>query len=103
MTSTGRTGQITGGLRYNGLIPGWAKDWAAFGFVYSKISDQFRFAEASIGLPPLGSEKALEFNYGLQLTPYFLVQPVFQYYVDIGANPRVPNAAVFGFRTEVTF
>jgi hypothetical protein len=33
------------------------------------ISDQFRFAEASIGLPPLGSEKAFEFNYGLQLTP----------------------------------
>jgi porin len=95
--------QITGGLRYKGLIPGRAKDWAAFGFVYSKISDQFRFAEASIGLPPLGSEKALEFNYGLQLTPYFLVQPVFQYYVDIGANPRVPNAAVFGFRTKVTF
>lgn len=95
--------QITGGLRYNGLIPGRAKDWAAFGFVYSKISDQFRFAEASIGLPRLGSEKALEFNYGLQVNPHFLIQPVFQYYVDIGANPQVPNAAVFGFRTKVTF
>ena len=95
--------QITGGLRYNGLIPGRAKDWAAFGFVYSKISDQFRFAEASIGLPPLGSEKAFEFNYGLQVKPYFLVQPVFQYYVDTGANPHVPNAAVFGFRTKVIF
>ena len=95
--------QITGGLRYNGLIPGRAKDWAAFGFVYSKISDQFRFAEASIGLPPLGSEKAFEFNYGLQVKPYFLVQPVFQYYVDTGANPHAPNAAVFGFRTKVIF
>lgn len=95
--------QITTGLRYNGLIPGRAKDWATFGFVYSKISDQFRFAEASIGLPPLGSEKALEFNYGLQVTRYFLLQPVFQYYVDTGANSRVPNAAVFGFRTKVTF
>jgi len=95
--------QITGGLRYNGLIPGRAKDWAAFGFVYSKISDQFRFAEANIGLPLLGSEKAIEFNYGLQVTPYFLLQPVFQYYVDTGANSRVPNAAVFGFRTKLTF
>ena len=95
--------QITGGVRYNGLIPGRAKDWAAFGFVYSKISDQFRFTEPSIGLPRLGWEKALEFNYGLQVTPYFLLQPVFQYYVDTGATSRVPNAAIFGFRTKVTF
>ena len=58
---------------------------------------------SGIGLPPLGSEKALEFNYGLQVKPYFLVQPVFQYYVDTGANPRIPNAAVFGFRMKVTF
>jgi carbohydrate-selective porin OprB len=85
------------------LIPGRAKDWAAFGFVYSKISDQFRFAEASIGLPPLGSEKVLEFNYGLQVTPYLLVQSVSQYYADIGANPQIPNAAIFGFCTKVTF
>ena len=95
--------QITAGLRYNGLIPRRTKDWTAFGFVYSKISDQFRFAEAGIGLPPLGSEKALEFSYGLQVKPYFLIQPIFQYYVDVGANPQIPNAAVFGFRTKVAF
>jgi hypothetical protein len=31
------------------------------------------------------------------------VQPVFQYYVDVGANGALPNAPVFGFRTKVNF
>jgi len=95
--------QITAGLRYNGLIPSRLQDAVAFAVVYSKISDPFRFAEASIGLPLLGSEKAIELNYAFHVTPYVLFQPVFQYYVDVGANPRIPNAAILGFRTQVNF
>src|SRR5580692_5564914 len=30
-------------------------------------------------------------------------QPVFQYYVDVGANAALSHAAVFGFRTKVNF
>jgi len=26
-----------------------------------------------------------------------------QYYDDVGANPHIPNAAVFGFRVKVDF
>ena len=95
--------QITAGLRYNGVIPTRSQDALSFAVVYSKISDPFRFAEASIGLPLLGSERAIELNYVLHVTPYVLFQPVFQYYVDVGANSRVPNAAIFGFRTQVNF
>jgi porin len=71
--------------------------------VYSKISDPFRNFEASLGGPLLGSEKAIELNYSLQLTPYWLVQPAFQYYANVGGNPALSNAPVFGFRTKVTF
>src|SRR5262249_19519869 len=95
--------QITAGVRYNGLIPVRPQDGVAFAVVYSKISDPFRLAEASVGLPLLGSEKAIELNYALHVTPYILFQPVFQYYVDVGGNSRTPNAAVFGFRTQVNF
>jgi carbohydrate-selective porin OprB len=95
--------QITAGLRYNGLIPSRPQDAVSFAVVYSKISDPFRFAEAAIGLPLLGSEKALELNYAYHVTPYVLFQPVFQYYVDVGANSRIPNASIFGFRTQVNF
>ena len=58
---------------------------------------------ALLGAAPLGSEKAVELNYSLQVTPFWYVQPVFQYYVDVGANGALPNAAVFGFRTKVNF
>lgn len=49
------------------------------------------------------SEKAFEVNYAAQITRYWLVQPAFQYYVDVGGNSQLHNAPVFGFRTKVTF
>jgi Carbohydrate-selective porin, OprB family len=58
---------------------------------------------ALLGGAPLGSEKAVELNYSLQVTPYWLVQPVFQSYVDIAANAPLPNAPVLAFRTKVNF
>jgi porin len=95
--------QITGGARINAPFAPRPKDRIGIGFVYSKISDPFRNFGALLGGPLLGSEKAFELNYSLQVTPYFLLQPTFQYYVSVGANPNLPNAPVLGFRTKVTF
>jgi porin len=95
--------QITAGARYNGPIPSRPQDNANLGFVYTHIGDPFQTAGVAIGLPALGSEKALELNYALWLRPYLLWQPVFQYYWDVGANSHIPNAAIFGFRVKVDF
>ena len=95
--------QITAGARFNAPFGHRPKDRIACAFVYSKISDPFSDFGALLGGPKLGSEKAFELNYSLQVTPYFLLQPVFQYYVDVGANSNLPNAPVLGFRTKVTF
>ncbi len=95
--------QITAGARFNALFSHRPKDRIACAFVYSKISDPFSDFGVLLGGPKLGSEKAFELNYSLQVTPYFLLQPVFQYYVDVGANSNLPNAPVLGFRTKVTF
>ena len=95
--------QLTAGARFNAPFAGRNKDRVACAFVYSKISDSFRDFGELLGAPPLGSEKAFELNYSLQVTPYFLLQPVFQYYVDVGGNPTLSNAPVLGFRTKVTF
>lgn len=80
-----------------------AAQGVAFGFVYKKIGDPFQAIGIPTGLTFLGSEKAIELNYAAQLKPYFLFQPVFQYYWDVGGNTRVPNAAVLGFRVKVDF
>jgi porin len=95
--------QITAGVRFNAPFGHRAKDRVAAGFVYSKISDPFRNFGALLGGPLLGSEKAFELNYSLQVTPYFLLQPTFQYYVSVGGNSNLANAPVLGFRTKVTF
>ncbi len=95
--------QLTAGFRYNGLIPHRDQDSLAFGVVYSKISDQFSVAGTLLGLPALGSERAIELNYAFHATPCVLFQPVFQYYFNVGGDSQIPNAAVYGFRTMVTF
>jgi carbohydrate-selective porin OprB len=95
--------QITAGVRFNAPFADRERDRIALGFVYSKISDPFSRFEALLGGPLLGSEKAFELNYSLQITPYWLVQPTFQYYADVGGNAALSNAPVFGFRTKVTF
>ncbi len=91
--------QLTAGFRYHGVIPHRKRDTLSAGVVYSRISPELNQSFASLGLPLLGSEKALEVNYALKATGWLTLQPVFQYYFDAGANPQGRNATVAGFRT----
>ena len=75
----------------------------AVGFIYGRISDSFSNFAALLGGTSLGSEKAFELNYAVQVTLHWLVQPTFQYYVNTGGNRTIPDTPVFGFRTKVTF
>ena len=95
--------QITAGARINAPFARRPKDRIGIGFVYSKISDPFQNFGTLLGGAPLGSEKAFELNYSLQVRPYWLVQPTFQYYANVGGNPSLSNAPVLGFRTKITF
>ena len=94
--------QVTGGLRYHGLIPHRRQDTVSAGVVYTKISPILNQAYAVAGLPLFGSEKAVEVNYALKVARWFTLQPVVQYYFDTGANPSGRNSLVAGFRTSFT-
>ena len=39
-----------------------------------------------------------EVNYRAQLTGYFVLQPVFQYYADVGGEPTRSSGTLVGFR-----
>lgn len=93
--------EITAGVRFNAPFRKRKEDRVALGFVYSKISDPFSQFGQSLGGAPLGSEKAFELNYSLHVRPYLLLQPAFQYYVNVGGNPLLSNPAVFGLRTKI--
>ena len=91
--------QLTGGVRYHGLIRHRQSDTLSTGIVYSRISGVLNHALAQAGQVPFGTEKAIEVNYSLRLKRWLNVQPVFEYYFDTGANPSSRNHTIAGFRT----
>lgn len=93
--------QVTGGVRYHGLLPRRDRDTIAVGLVYSRVSGVLNHALSQAGLIPFGSEKAIEVNYAFQVARWFTFQPVLQYYFDTGANPYRRNNTVAGFRTTI--
>lgn len=95
--------QFTGGFVFNAPIASRANDSASFGVVISRISDVWQAYELATVQPQQTSEKAFEFNYLAQITPFWYVQPVVQVYASLGALPSNGTGVVLGFRTKVTF
>lgn len=95
--------ETTLGARYIGLFPHRASDSLGASLIYSKISDTFNAAYFNQGLPVLGSEKAMELTYLFQITPWWVLQPDYQHYWSLGANPKNGNSSVLGFRVSVLF
>jgi porin len=52
-------------------------------------------------MPAWKTEQGVEFNTLLDPLPMLLLQPVIQYYANVGGG--VQRAVVFGFRTKVEF
>ena len=52
-------------------------------------------------MPAFKTEQGIEFNSLLDVLPMLLLQPVVQYYANVGGGTG--RAVVFGFRTKVEF
>jgi hypothetical protein len=87
--------ELTAGLRFNEPLPLRIHNTMSFGYVQNRVSQQFLPA----GTSSWRMEQGFEFNTLLDVCPMILLQPVVQYYVNIGG--RTQNALVFGFRTKV--
>jgi porin len=88
---------LTAGLRFNEPLPLPIHNTMSLGYVRNSLSPRF--------LPPgilAGkTEQGVEFNAVLDVLPMLLLQPVVQYYANVGGG--VQHAVVFGFRTKVEF
>jgi porin len=105
-----------GGFLYKGPF-GRADDQAGIAVGYARIGNAARALDADVAritgqfYPIRSGEAVLELTYRLQLTPWWQLQPDFQYVINPGGSILDPNrpgrrlgdAAVFGFRTQVTF
>ncbi len=96
---------ILAGLVYHGPIPQRPKDSISFALSYTHVSDEYSaaYAAANPFAPPYSSEKAYEFNYLFQATPYWIIQPTVQWYQDVGGFSKYGTAVAAGLRTKVTF
>jgi porin len=88
---------LTAGLRFNEPLPLHIHNTMSLGYVQSRLSQQF----STPATPPWKPEHGVEFNALLDPLPMLLLQPVVQYYANVGG--RAQHAVVFGFRTKVEF
>jgi porin len=96
--STNRNNTIlTAGLRFNEPLPLPIHNTLSLGYVQNRLSPQF----VPKGAPPWKPEQGIEFNALVDPLPMLLLQPVIQYYANVGATTG--RAVVFGFRTKVEF
>ena len=92
--------QITAGVRFNAPFPKRRTDRVACALVYSRISDPFRNFGTVLGAPPLGSEKAVELNYSLQVTPYFSAATYVSVLHKCGWEPHFVKCTRFGVQDQ---
>lgn len=88
---------LTAGLRFNEPLPIGIHNTMSLGYVRNSLSQAF----VPAGLTPWKVENGVEFNTLLDPLPMLLLQPVVQYFENVGG--RSGRAVVFGFRTKVEF
>lgn len=110
---------IEGGATYQGLFPGYDDDIAGIAVGYAHVSSDLQSLarDAAMfgtpGAPVPDYEAVIEIVYSAQITPWWLVQPDFQYLFHPGGNTAhpgdatgitaVPDAVVLGIRSTFTF
>ena len=108
---------VDAGVTYKGLIPGRNSDTVGLGFALARISDTAAKLDSDTArftggaYPVRRHESVLEVTYQAQVAPWWQVQPTAQYVFNLNGgvpNPqqpakRMPDAAVLGLRTTVTF
>jgi len=108
---------IDGGAGIKGLFPARPDDVLTFGVAYAQISSDAVVADRdalAINGPPQpirDHEVVFEVSYALQVAPWWIIQPDFQYIIHPGGNVANPNnpdvtigdAVIAGLRSTFTF
>ena len=89
-----------GGVNWTGPFASRPADVAGVAFAYARNGDDF--LSANPGLFTRG-ETLLEVTYAIQVTPWLLIQPDLQYFIDPGTDRALDDAVVIGTRVQVVF
>jgi len=83
---------LSGGLLYEGLIPGRGEDVAAFGAAYGSLSSELEGQDFEI---------VLEWTYACQVFPWLVLQPDLQWIINPGGTGDIPDALVAGVQISL--
>lgn len=108
------TNQAFAGAVYKNFLPSRPQDTVSFLFNYANISGALgneQGLERTFGLPVAGSssrgtqksQEIIELNYNIHVTQGVSFQPLFQYYFRPNGVSNIPDAAIFGFKSNITF
>lgn len=85
----------SGGLNYRGPIPGRDADVLGAGYAWGKLSSDAGFGSTH--------ERAVEFYYNAELTPWLHVSPSVQWLHNPGGSLTTDDATVVGLRLQMNF
>ena len=97
------------GLVYRGLAQSDGRDSFGIGFGYFDVSKQVEAANHAANRADRTEfeepdyEAVLEITYRYQVTPWWTIQPDFQWIIHPGGSDALNDALVIGLRTVVTF
>jgi porin len=94
---------VDGGFNFSGFIPGRLNDVAGVALACSSFSSDFSDAQVTGGSRPYNTESILEATYKIQISPWWTLQPDFQYIFTPSGEDGSRNATILGLRTSVTF
>ena len=94
---------VDGGFNFSGFVPGRLLDTAGVAMACSSFSHDFSDAQVSGGSRPYNTESVLEATYKIQVSPWWTVQPDFQYIFTPSGEDGSHNATILGLRTTVAF
>lgn len=96
-------GYFDAGLNFTGFIPGRPQDVGGIAIARSAISKSFSNADELQGNPPDTSETVIEATYRVNISPWWSIQPDFQYIVNPSGVKGSTDAVVIGLRTTIAF
>lgn len=94
---------VDGGFNFSGFIPGRLLDTAGVALACSSFSSDFSDAQVSSGSRAFNTESVLEATYKIQISPWWTLQPDFQYIFTPSGEDGSRNATILGLRTSVAF
>jgi porin len=94
---------VDGGFNFSGFIPGRLQDTAGVAVACSSFSSDFSDAQVGGGSNPYHAETVVEATYKVQISPWWTLQPDFQYIFTPSGEEGSPNAVILGVRTSLTF